>query len=135
MFSCTSSKNRMNDTDFENIYNSSYGGKNNFGFELIQSNEDYINLITRLQIEEFDNNDGLYNVDFESRNVVIIYLGERSTGGYSVEVDSIYWKNEILFIKTKEIKPLKGQMVTMALTNPFCITTIPKVKNQKIELK
>jgi hypothetical protein len=38
----------------------------------------------------------------------------------------MYEKKNTVFIKIKEIKPTKGAMATMALTNPFTIVLIPK---------
>ena len=61
-------------------------------------------------------------------NILVSYLGERNTGGYSIEVESLYWKEKVLYVKTREIKPGKGEMVTMAITKPYCISLIPKTK-------
>ena len=70
----------------------------------------------------------------------IICMGEKSTGGYSLnvkEVNSVDSKVEILI---EEIAPVKGETVTMAITNPTIIVEFPKyqeniiIKNTKGEI-
>lgn len=136
MISCSSTKESSQETTFENIYQSTIGGNKQFGHEIIQSNEDYLKLIEKLKLEDVEN-ENLFDVDFEEKSVIVIYLGERNTGGYSIEVDSLLWNNNLLTIKTKQTKPQKGAMVTMAFTYPYCLSTIPKInlKENKIEIK
>ena len=70
----------------------------------------------------------------------IICMGKKNTGGYSLnvkEVNSVDGKTEII---VEEITPDKGDMVTMAITNPTIIVEFPKyqeniiIKNTKGEI-
>ena len=127
LLSCNSSKKVNNETSFENIYKSEIGGKTQFGFEIVDSNEGYLELINRLNLNDLED-EKLLEPNFEENNILVSYLGERNTGGYSIEVESLYWKEKVLYVKTREIKPGKGEMVTMAITKPYCISLIPKTK-------
>ncbi|WP_320814733.1 protease complex subunit PrcB family protein [Flavobacterium sp.] len=126
LFSCSSGMDKSNV-----IYKVLHSGQNtlieNKEFLLIENNEDYISAIEKLNIDESDF-DNLLNVDFKSNNVCILFLGQRSTGGYSIDVDYIKKKQKTLYIKAKELTPEKHSNVITAITNPYCIVAIPKYK-------
>lgn len=131
LFSCKSSKKIYINTEFEEIYTSQIGGKEEFGFEHITSNEDYLYLVERLNLQEVEN-DKMLELDFSKNDVVVIYLGQRNTGGYSISVDSLYWQDSILNIETIITKPGKGENVTMVITTPYCVVSIPKAKEIQV---
>lgn len=122
--SCASNT-KIDNANFEVIYNSNYLGKGEKGFELIQNYKTYSELIKRLELEEVEDED-FFDIDFSNQSILVVYLGERNTGGYSIDVSNIYWNKNNLIVQTSETKPQKGEMVTMAITNPYCIVKIPK---------
>lgn len=69
-------------------------------------------------------------VDFNSNDVIAVFLGTRSSGGHSViigDIEETTWEGSparIVHYKTTEPGP--GMMNTMALTQPFHIVTAPK---------
>ena len=82
-------------------------------------------------------------VSFEDEIVVAIFLGERSTGGYSVEIDAVCRagnaeagnaragegqadKGETVHLCYTEYQPAEDAMVTMALTSPYVLVAIEK---------
>ena len=58
-------------------------------------------------------------VDFNKEIAIAIFLGEKPTGGYAVEITLIERKDGALVIDYKELNPAPGGMVTQALTQPF----------------
>lgn len=132
LFSCNSSKKGYDKISFENIYKSEIGGKTKFGYEIIHTNEGYLELINQLNLSELED-EKLLEPNFQENDILVTYLGQRNTGGYSIEVESVFWKESVLYVKTREEKPEKREMVTMVLTSPYCITLIPKT--EKIILK
>ena len=124
---CSSSMNNSQ-INYKVLYSGQNSSIENKEFLLIENNTDYITVIEKLNIDESDY-DNLLNVNFKSNNVCILFLGERNTGGYSLQVDSIIKKEKTLFITTKENKPEKHSNVTTVITHPFCIISIPKYKN------
>lgn len=130
--SCIAPKVNLLPPTFSTIYKNSNGGNDKPGYLHIRSNEDYIKLIESLKIDESEFNT-LVTINFKENDIIILYQGQKNTGGYSIDVASIHWEKDILFIKKNESFPEAGKPVTMALTNPYCITIIPKAKNIIIE--
>ncbi len=73
------------------------------------------------------------DIDFKSYVVVCVFLGVRPTGGYSVEFEKPYLKDNKMIIPYKEHKP-EG-IVTQALTQPFRIKVVERKDNKVIILK
>ena len=65
-------------------------------------------------------------IDFSEYQVVISCMGEKPTGGYSMDVDSIMNVEEDLVVYLKYNAPKPGEMVTTALTSPYLIYTFRK---------
>ncbi|WP_264558668.1 protease complex subunit PrcB family protein [Flavobacterium sp. N2270] len=127
LLSCSSGKDKSN-VKYKVLHSGQNASIENKEFILIENNDDYIAAIEKLNVDESDY-ENLLNVDFKSNNVCILFLGERSNGGYSIEVDYIKKKENALYIKTKEITPQKHSNVIMVITHPYCLISLPKNKN------
>jgi hypothetical protein len=70
------------------------------------------------------------SVDFNSRILIAAFLGERNTGGYSVEMaievpGSFHTSGSVRpFITIKEKTPQKGTMVPQVITYPFKVVSL-----------
>lgn len=76
--------------------------------------------------------DGLPKLEaefFKANVVLAAFLGERNTGGYSVEITP-----SPVDINVLEKKPGKGMMVTQMMTSPFKIVALPGVSNAAVRL-
>lgn len=113
---------------FTTLYKGSNSTITDEKFLLIKDNQDFINTIQKLQVDESQFST-LLNVNFKINDICIVFLGERNTGGYSIEVEKIIKKKNIFYLKMIEEGPGKEDFVTTAITNPYCITVIPKAKN------
>ncbi len=71
--------------------------------------------------------------DIKTANFVILNMGEKSSGGYSIGIDTVIEEADKIIIKVKEIKPAEGSMTTSVMTYPFAIVKINSKK--KIEIK
>ena len=131
LLSCTTPKPVVLNTSFSTIYKNSNGGAENAGYLHITNNEDYIKFIETLKIDESEFNK-LVTINFKENDVVVLNQGQKTSGGYAIDVAQINWENETLLIKKLETFPTKGEMVTMVLTSPYCITIIPKTKSIKV---
>lgn len=58
---------------------------------------------------------------FEKEQLLVIFLGQRSTGGYSISLKTIQSQGDSLSIETYEKSPNPGDMVTQVLTYPLLI--------------
>lgn len=66
-------------------------------------------------------------VDFSQSSLLAVYMGEKMTGGYSLEVLEVKLENSVLTARVRQIAPGPGDMVTMALTQPYQIIRLPRV--------
>lgn len=55
--------------------------------------------------------------------IIIAKMGEKSTGGYSIEVESV--KDSGRFMEVTLVSTSPSGLATMALTNPFVIVYLP----------
>ena len=67
----------------------------------------------------------IFDIDLDNHTIIIISLGSRPTGGYSVEVDSVWENEQGLTVHYREITPKRGAMVTQALTAPYLLGVVP----------
>ncbi len=77
-------------------------------------------------------------VSFEDEVVVAVFLGERSSGGYSVEIDAVCRAGnaesgnaqtdeaQAVHLCYTEYEPAEDAMVTMALTSPYVLVAIER---------
>ena len=68
---------------------------------------------------------GLDDEFFKTKVVVAAFLGERNTGGYTIEIS-----RDGAGIRVMEKKPGKDMMVTQMITSPFKIVAIEGMSNQ-----
>lgn len=127
LLSCSSGKDKSN-VKYKVLHSGQNSSIESKEYILIENNDDYISAIEKLNIDESDF-ESLLNVDFKSSNVCVLFLGQRSSGGYSIEIDYIKKKEKYLYIKTKEITPDKHSNVITVITHPYCIISLPKNKN------
>lgn len=60
-------------------------------------------------------------VYFVKDKILVIFMGQRSTGGYSIQLHSIAKVGDTLIIKTLEKSPKPGDIVTQAFSYPKLI--------------
>lgn len=130
LFSC-SSKKREQTASFETIYTSYYGGNEVESHLVVEDSIAFDKEISRLGMEEEINNFPV--IDFKKNNVIFLHLGLRNTGGYAIDVEKVALDDDELIVYQKIISPLKGENVTMALTNPYCIVKIPKAEKNIVK--
>lgn len=131
LVACSTPKPLVMKTTFHTLYKSANGGTEYSGYLHITNNEDFIKLIDNLKIDSSEFN-SLVTIDFKENDVIVLNQGQKSSGGYSIDIASVEWQNELLLVKKLEKSPGKGESVTMALTSPYSISIIPKAKEIKI---
>jgi hypothetical protein len=65
-------------------------------------------------------------VDFQQDALLVVFMGEQRTGGYSVEVTGVRQEGARLTVTVKQTRPGPGAIVTQALTQPYHAVRIPK---------
>ncbi|WP_017497650.1 protease complex subunit PrcB family protein [Flavobacterium sp. WG21] len=66
--------------------------------------------------------------DISNSNYVILNMGEKNTGGYSIGVEKVEETDKNIIITVKENNPAADAMVTQAITYPY---TVIKVHSKK----
>lgn len=72
------------------------------------------------------------SVDFDREMVVGIFLGEKNTGGYGVEIVRAERRDSSLYFYYREEIPPPGAIVTQALTQPFHLVKVMKYDNMQV---
>lgn len=75
-------------------------------------------------------------VDFSREMVIAVFMGEMPTGGYSVEIQDVEMRNNVLRVKVLEKLPALGQIVSQAQTRPHSIIKVPAFEGEiRFEVK
>ncbi len=69
-------------------------------------------------------------VDFASEMVIAVFMGEKSSGGYDVEIVEILETEDTLEVTISETEPGDDDMVTMALTYPEHIISLENIDKE-----
>lgn len=84
------------------------------------------------EIKMLQNDENLKNKispsDVQNANFIVLNMGEKTTGGYKIGIDTVVETDTNIIITVKETIPEPGGMVTMAFTNPFCVVKINSKK-------
>lgn len=105
---------------YEILTESAYQGREEKSFEVIKDNASLLKLYQGI------NDAKVPKVDFSKSRIVALFLGQRNSGGYSINVKNIEEKGDKIIITTQEIAP--DGMAIMSITNPFTILKINSTK-------
>lgn len=99
------------------------GGANIRFFEILtEPNE-----ISMLQNDD-NLKDKIKPIDIQNSNFIILNMGEKMTGGYTIGIESAVETDQNIIITVKETVPEPGANVTQVITNPFCVVKINSKK-------
>lgn len=113
--------------NFEVVFKSQIGGKKEKSNLIIKNYEEFNALITVLNVEE-ESFGKLLAIDLEKHDLVACFLGEKTTGGYDIDVANVIFTETTAQIILKDFGPEKNQLVTDAFTSPYIFVLIPKNK-------
>jgi hypothetical protein len=76
-------------------------------------------------------------LDLAKEMVIVVTLGRRNTGGYTIEIVKVEADDKRLRIAVQRKAPPPGAMVIQALTAPFHMAAIPRsdLKAEFVEVK
>jgi hypothetical protein len=125
LFSCgmTNTKNQSSNSLFEVLTQQSNGGAAIRFFEILSAP----NEIAMLQNDENLKNK-ITPEDVQKSNFVILNMGEKSSGGYAIGIETVVETDTNIIVTVKEQAPESGSMVTQSISNPFCVLKINSKK-------
>lgn len=108
---------------YEVLTQQSTGGANIHFYEILtEPNE-----IKMLQNDPFLKKK-ISTTDVQKSNFLILNMGERATGGYSIGVEQVEQTKDSIIIQVKELSPKPSAMVTQGITYPYCVVKINSKK-------
>ncbi|HVS51801.1 MAG TPA: protease complex subunit PrcB family protein [Opitutaceae bacterium] len=96
------------------------GGMRAFSVRAIRANADWISLWKQIGREAPQAFDEAHDM------AVAIFIGERRTGGYGVEIVGTRPGDDRLIVEFRETTPAPDAMVTQALTTPWAVALVPR---------
>ena len=123
--SCSSASIKTTDANklYEVLTQQSNGGASIRFFEILSEPS---------EIKMLQNDDTLKHkvsaLDVQNANFVILNMGEKTTGGYSIGIGNVVETDSNIIITVKETNPDPESMVTQAFTMPFCVVKINSKK-------
>lgn len=105
---------------FDILSQETNGGRVKAGNEVIKSQDKLNALYAELNLTDVP------TVDFETNNVVALFMGQQRTGGYSISLSGVTLSEDTARVQIIETAP--QDMATQALTEPYCIAKISKSK-------
>lgn len=124
---CSVKKNAPQETTSSNLYEVLYENEN------LGANIQFYEIVTeKNEFKMLLNKEGLKGKikesDIETSNFILLNMGEKNTGGFSISVEHVEDKGSHIEVKVKQTTPKAGDMVTMAFTYPICIVKINSKK-------
>ena len=120
----TSTKSSEKNSLYEVLTQQSNGGASIRFFEILSEPD---------QIAMLQNDENLKNKinpnDIQNSNFLVLNMGEKTTGGYSIGINTVIETDKNIVVTIKETSPEPGSMVTQAFTNPFCVVKINSKKD------
>lgn len=65
-------------------------------------------------------------IDFAKDMVVAVFLGSRTTGGYTIAIEEVRDEGGKLIVKYRESSPGRGAITAQVITAPYHIVAVPK---------
>jgi len=124
LFSCNSAKTSKT-VSYQVLSYSAYKGKKKESFEVIDNHDDLKKIYNLVEDELVP------NVDFAKSRVVVLFMGEKNTGGYAIGIEEVRTEGNKVIVKVKKNYP--DGNVTMAFTQPYMIAKINTTKKIEFE--
>ncbi|MFH1663988.1 MAG: DUF4382 domain-containing protein [archaeon] len=128
--------------DFSLIEQGTQSGVTEKGFEVANSPEELIQIYTKIYLNQSPVPE-LPIIDFESKTVIAVFLGEKFNPKYSLNISKVMLSGKQLTIFAQEIytEPDEGTAITQITVQPFAVISVEKtdkvnvVWNQKSDGK
>ena len=66
--------------------------------------------------------------DIQTSNFVVLNMGEKTSAGFKINIESVVETEKNIIITIKEIIPGKGSVTTQEITTPYCVVKINSKK-------
>lgn len=112
---------------YEILYASDYGGTAFEFYEIFTDEKEF-----RLLLNDSDLKKRVKPEDIKTANFIILNMGQKNSGGYSIGIKKIVNTKDVLQVFIEKKSPKQNEPVTMAITNPMAIVKINSKKKIQI---
>ena len=123
LISCGAKKATNSSALYEVLTTQSDGGGNIKFFEILTEPNEIKMLETDPLLKE-----KMKQGDINNSNYVILNMGEKNSGGYSIDVEKVEETDKNIVITVKENNPAPDAMVTQVITYPYTVVRIHSKK-------
>lgn len=102
---------------------STYTAIQGSSFKLINEPHEFVELYLATDL---NSQDEAPLIDFETKSIVAIHLGEKPSGGHQVQVTSVEDFGPKIVVRYEAVSPGNGCNVVTVITNPYCFVSISK---------
>jgi hypothetical protein len=125
LFSCaTTTKKQDSKPLFEVLTQQEDGGASIHFFEILSEPNEIIMLQNDPKLKN-----KISPNDIQTSNFIVMNMGQKATGGYKIEIESIVETDKNIIVTTKEITPESSKISTQEITSPFCVVKINSKKD------
>lgn len=119
----TSSKKSVTNVLYEVLTQQTDGGASIRFFEILSNENEIAMLQNDKKLKE-----KIKSEDIKNSNFVVLNMGEKTSGGYKIGVESVVETDENIIISVKETEPELGSMATQEMTTPYCVLKVNSKK-------
>ena len=125
LVSCGASSSKKIDSNslYEVITNQADGGASIRFFEILSDEKE----IAMLQNDEKLKNK-IKPSDIQTSNFIVLNMGEKTSGGYKISIESAVETDKNIIITLKETAPESGSNASQEITTPYCVVKINSKK-------
>ncbi|HWS60698.1 MAG TPA: protease complex subunit PrcB family protein [Flavobacterium sp.] len=125
LFSCGASSTKTSGSNalYEVLTQQSDGGASIRFFEILSEE----NEIKMLQNDE-KLKDRIKLSDIQTSNFLVLNMGEKTSGGFKIGIESAVETDKNIIITIKETTPESGSVVSQDITTPYCVVKINSKK-------
>lgn len=125
LFSCGASSTKTSGSNalYEVLTQQSDGGASIRFFEIL-SEENEIKMLQNDEILK----DRIKLSDIQTSNFLVLNMGEKTSGGFKIGIESAVETDKNIIITIKETTPESGSVVSQDITTPYCVVKINSKK-------
>lgn len=104
--------------EFQTLKKGNYSGHTSSGYYLINNLDEWTEVFEKSPQPE---------IIFSKTTIIAVFMGQRSTGGFGIEIKEIIDIGFLVIVKVEKTGPGEGCMVPMVLTSPFHVVEVDKI--------
>ncbi|HQZ24970.1 MAG TPA: protease complex subunit PrcB family protein [Flavobacterium sp.] len=119
----SSSKTSGKNVLYEVLTQQTDGGASIRFFEILSEENEIVMLQNDEKLKE-----KIKTNDIQTSNFIVLNMGEKTSGGYKIGIESVVETDKNIIITIKETSPQSSSMVTQEITTPYCVVKINSKK-------